>query len=85
MDERIEKSGDDLNDYVSRLWRELLNVPEIADADDFFDLGGNSMLAIRMLVAVSGYAGQDFDMEAFFRTPTLATLRRLIALSPAND
>lgn len=30
------------------IWMTVLNVPEIADTDDFFDLGGDSLIAARM-------------------------------------
>jgi acyl carrier protein len=33
---------------LSSIWATVLNVSQVADADDFFDLGGDSLAAARM-------------------------------------
>jgi hypothetical protein len=48
------------------------------DSDDFFASGGDSMSAIRMLVAITRGCGVDLDVDAFFAEPTLGTLRGLV-------
>ena len=34
---------------LAAIWMELLNLPSIASNDDFFELGGNSVLAAQMV------------------------------------
>ena len=40
------------------LWQELLNVPRVGIHDDFFALGGNSLVAMRMLYRVEELCGR---------------------------
>jgi thioesterase domain-containing protein/acyl carrier protein len=46
---------------VARIWRELLKVPAIAAGDDFFALGGDSLLAMTMVVQVEKALGCRLD------------------------
>ncbi|MDQ8021213.1 MAG: acyl carrier protein [Moraxellaceae bacterium] len=41
------------------IWQELLHVSAIDDTDDFFDLGGDSLGAIRMLERIGREFGED--------------------------
>lgn len=69
---------------VEDAWKGFLNVDCVDPDDDFFLLGGNSLLAIRMLVAVSGRLGHELDYEGFFAVPTFGTLRHL-AMTARNQ
>jgi oxalate---CoA ligase len=42
------------------LWSRLLNTSEIGIDDDFFDIGGDSLLATEMLIDVEGLTGQPY-------------------------
>jgi amino acid adenylation domain-containing protein len=37
---------------LKNIWKEILDVEEIANDDDFFELGGNSILAIRLVAKI---------------------------------
>jgi amino acid adenylation domain-containing protein len=39
---------DDVEQYLAELWEELLTVEQVGVGDDFFALGGNSMIAFRV-------------------------------------
>ncbi|OXA88942.1 thioester reductase [Flavobacterium hercynium] len=41
---------DNLNEVVKHIWRELLSIENIRDEDDFFDLGGHSLLLAQLHV-----------------------------------
>nr|MDQ3934891.1 condensation domain-containing protein [Actinomycetota bacterium] len=60
-------------ELLASLWCEVLDLPEVAPTDDFFDLGGDSLLAMRV-IAKAGAAGLRIDSEAFFANPTLAAV-----------
>lgn len=54
-------------------WRELLRVPVVHREDNFFTLGGDSILSLQV-VARAAAAGIKLSAQAVFRHPTLAQL-----------
>lgn len=64
---------------LQQVWCDLLRQPVVRVDDDFFALGGDSMLLVSMLVHVSAGLERDIDYTAFIATPTIQTLARLLA------
>lgn len=58
---------------VCEAWAEALEVGEVGMDDDFFDLGGDSLSAVRMLAWVEEILGAKIP-AAFFESPTVAGL-----------
>ena len=56
------------------LWQELLRVPRVGIHDDFFALGGNSLLAMRMLARVEELSGKKLLPATLFRQATVEGL-----------
>jgi nonribosomal peptide synthetase protein BlmVIII len=63
---------------VAGFWSTLLGVPQIGPADDFFDLGGDSLLALRLLAMVRDEYGVDVPVARVFESPTLAGLSAVL-------
>jgi acyl carrier protein len=42
---------------IARIWSELLGVAEIGRTDNFFDLGGHSLMAMRAVAAIEALLG----------------------------
>ena len=61
------------------IWEDVLGVREIGIRDDFFDLGGNSLLAMRMLQRAELACGKVILPSALFRHPTVEHLAGEIA------
>jgi thioesterase domain-containing protein/acyl carrier protein len=61
-----------------QIWEELLEVSPIGIDDDFFDLGGHSMLAVRMVAQVQQRTGKTLPLSALFRKPTVEQLADLL-------
>lgn len=57
-------------DDVLAIFRRVLETEDIAATDDFFDLGGDSLLATRVLSAVARASGAELGMEDFLLAPT---------------
>ncbi|WP_329492318.1 amino acid adenylation domain-containing protein [Kitasatospora sp. NBC_01246] len=70
-------SGSAIEPAVAHLWSELLGVEEVGPADDFFALGGNSLLAMEMLARARIMFGIDVTRIRFLTRSLLrdATLR----------
>ncbi|GAA1961199.1 phosphopantetheine-binding protein [Catenulispora subtropica] len=57
-------------DDVLAIFRTVLETEDIAAADDFFDLGGDSLLATRVLSALARATGEELTMDDFLMAPT---------------
>ncbi len=63
---------------LASLWAGLLGVAEIGVDDDFFELGGYSLIAVRLLSKIKKTFGVDLALESLFRAPTIASFARLL-------
>jgi amino acid adenylation domain-containing protein len=57
---------------LAEMWREFLGVHDIGRHDDFFGLGGHSMLAARLLARVREYFQMDVPVLTLFEARTVA-------------
>jgi SAM-dependent methyltransferase len=72
-----------LEQRIANLWQELLGIETIGIHDNFFDLGGHSLLIARMHGRLTEDFGADLLLMDLFRHPTVSTLARY--LSEATD
>ncbi len=66
----IEK--DPVEILVAHIWRDVLGLRLAAGGDDFFDLGGDSLRAITMIVALEKALGREVPMNLINQAPTFA-------------
>jgi phthiocerol/phenolphthiocerol synthesis type-I polyketide synthase E len=62
-------------DALKQNWCQLLDVPVVNDGDNFFDLGGDSLLAIRLVEQLEDSINVPFPVEEFFLDGTFGGLR----------
>ena len=63
---------------LASIWRDLLDVAAIGPDDDFFDLGGHSIFALRTVHRVFEEFGVELTIDDLFSYPTLASLAQRI-------
>jgi len=63
-----------LEETLATLCAEVLEVPAVGVLDDFFTLGGNSILATRYIAKVRAALGRDLPLRLFFERPNIAAL-----------
>ena len=56
---------------VAEVWRELLEVDEVGPDDDFFAVGGHSLVAVQVVHELSQRTGVALDLETFFDLSTV--------------
>ncbi|HET8844899.1 MAG TPA: non-ribosomal peptide synthetase, partial [Ktedonobacteraceae bacterium] len=56
---------------LARIWSQVLDLDEISIYDTFLELGGDSMLATRIISKVSAALKRDIPILTFFDTPTI--------------
>ncbi len=59
---------------MAGLWEEILEVERVGAADDFFERGGHSLLAIRLFARIEEEFGVTAPLSTLFEAPTLAAL-----------
>jgi thioesterase domain-containing protein/NAD(P)-dependent dehydrogenase (short-subunit alcohol dehydrogenase family)/acyl carrier protein len=69
---------DALETSLAELWRELLGVDRVGVEDDFFALGGHSLIAVRLFVQIRKKLGADYPISVLYEAPTIARLASLI-------
>jgi amino acid adenylation domain-containing protein len=59
---------------VARVWREALDVPEVGANDNFFDLGGHSLLIVQVHSKLGSLFDHDLSVVEMFQYPTVRAL-----------
>lgn len=77
MQEGPAEGHDRIEAQLRELWSGFLDREDFPADMSFFELGGNSMALIRMVVA-AGRLGAEIDYERFLANPTLANLVSLV-------
>ena len=68
-----------LESQLAEIWEDLLGVGQIGAEDSFFDLGGHSLVAVRLFAMVKKAFGVDFPISVLFEAPTIRKCAALIA------
>src|SRR5262249_6446487 len=63
---------------LAEIWSELLGDRRVGAHDDFFDRGGHSLMAIRLLARVRRTFDVEIPLDDFLTNPTIAQLARTI-------
>jgi thioesterase domain-containing protein/acyl carrier protein len=74
-----------LQEQLLRIWEEVLGAGAIGIDDSFFDLGGQSQLAVELAVAIENQCGVEVPVGAIFEFPTIEKLARHLAKKPTAD
>lgn len=76
------------NDTEARLeaiWREVLRADRVGVDADFFDEGGHSILAARLLLRVEQAFGRRLSLNTFLAAPTIRTQAELLSAGEGPD
>lgn len=68
-----------LEQQIAELWTEVLGVCPVSRGDNFFALGGNSLLAITMVHKLSALLGRQVAARNLFAAPVLAIFAERLA------
>jgi acyl transferase domain-containing protein/aryl carrier-like protein len=66
----------ELEGRLARIWQELLGIQEVGVEDNFFDLGGDSLLLLRVQAGILRVTGTELSSAEMFQYPTIAALAR---------
>ncbi|CAM2005527.1 non-ribosomal peptide synthetase [Acanthopleuribacter pedis] len=77
--DRIHDAGrGPLEERIAELWQEVLRIDQVGRNDAFFDLGGNSLLALSLLTALRRFLHVPLTLQHLFDNLTVAKLATVV-------
>jgi hypothetical protein len=70
-----------LERQLVELWRQILGLAELGVDDDFFEVGGHSLMAAELVRRMQDSFGTDLAVEALYLQPTVAAVAAQIKAS----
>ena len=75
----------DIERTLAGFWQDLLGIEQIGVEDSFFDLGGHSLIAVRLFAMIKKVYRVEFPISVLFETPTVASIAARIAERIGHD
>ncbi|MEU3252591.1 amino acid adenylation domain-containing protein [Streptomyces sp. NPDC006997] len=76
---RFVAPRDETEHALAALWRDLLGVERVGTRDNFFDLGGHSLLMAEFRTVLAASLGHDLTMVELFQHPTVGSLAEYLS------
>ena len=74
-----------LESEIGAIWEEILGVEHVAPENDFFELGGTSLHAARVVTKTRAAFGVKLSAQTLFDHPTLAGFAsRVVSAEPSE-
>jgi amino acid adenylation domain-containing protein len=72
---------------LMEIWKSVLRTEKLGIEDNFFDVGGHSLLAANVISRATVALGRELPLQVMFRSPTIAQLAQAFdsAGQPAED
>ncbi len=81
LDTEYVEPSTDIERKLAEFWSELLGVKTIGVHDSFFDLGGHSLIAVRLFRMIKKAYAIEFPISVLFEAPTIGQCAALIERS----
>jgi acyl carrier protein len=65
---------------IASIWTEIFNIQKISVNENFFDLGGHSLMAIRMIEKIQSSFQVDLPFNLIFKSPSIAKLAEQVEI-----
>jgi acyl transferase domain-containing protein/thioesterase domain-containing protein len=89
LDSSYVAPKDDIERTLADFWQELLGVEQVGVQDSFFDLGGHSLVAVRLFAKIKKTYRVDYPISVLFEAPTIeqcaALLRNAVGAAQATS
>jgi NAD(P)-dependent dehydrogenase (short-subunit alcohol dehydrogenase family) len=68
---------DETERKIAKIWEEILGLEQVGIHDNFFDLGGNSLVGLKVISKVKAELHADLTPVSLFEGPTVAAMAKL--------
>ncbi|KUI98279.1 non-ribosomal peptide synthetase [Vibrio sp. MEBiC08052] len=73
------KPANDLEFKIAEIWQKILQIEDVSVCSTFFELGGNSLLAMKLIERLSAFTGHPLMLNQLFDYPTIREFSEWIA------
>ena len=73
---------DEMEEKLAEIWKTVLDIDTVGVLDNFFEMGGQSILAIRMMSKIQKEFGYELAPSALFQNATIAEMSRFLQQHP---
>src|SRR5271156_3535182 len=70
--------SDDTTKQLTQIWQEILGIDSIAPDQNYFDLGGDSSVAVQLFAQIEKVFGVKLPLATLFEAPTIEELARIL-------
>ena len=77
--------ANDTETRLAALYCEVLGIERVGTGHNFFELGGNSISATRLVSRIRAEFGNDFPLRTFFESPDILTLARRLSETARSE
>ena len=74
----FEPPSTPIEEDLAKMWTEVLRVDRVGINDNFFAIGGDSILSIQIISRVRSAFGVEIPLPELFRTPTIKRLAEIV-------
>ncbi len=79
------KPRNEMERIIAQIWQEALGLEQVGIHDNFFDLGGHSLLMARIHAELRAKIAPDLPMVELFRHPTVSALAQHLSQTPSSQ
>jgi acyl-CoA synthetase (AMP-forming)/AMP-acid ligase II/acyl carrier protein len=81
----IKLPSNEIEENLMKIWEEVLNIYNFSIEDDFFEIGGHSLRAIKVTSLIHKKFNIEIRLGDFFENPTIKELAQFISLIKWNN
>ncbi len=80
----MQDTDETRTEALAQLWKDVLGVDEVADADDFFELGGDSLSALLLSTRIREELKLDIRLGHVLDNGVFGDLREVMRTAPPS-
>lgn len=77
-DQKIERNMNPIEEKLSEIWMDILNIKNVYINDNFFDLGAHSLSILELINEVDEKMGINLNFESVYKNPVLFEMARFL-------
>ncbi|NJP19916.1 MAG: amino acid adenylation domain-containing protein [Hydrococcus sp. CRU_1_1] len=78
LTETYQAPSSEIERAIASIWQEVLNLEKVGINDNFFDLGGHSLLLVRVNHKLNTVLNRNLSVVEMFQNPTISALARYL-------
>jgi amino acid adenylation domain-containing protein len=84
LDEEVISPRDELEQQLATVWQKLLGIDRVSIHANFFELGGNSLISVRLVAEIEKIFNYHFPLSSFFQIGTIAEIAKWMREKPSE-